>query len=43
MPVHAPFRLGDRGDAVGWLHRTLGVIRRIVDAEQWDARVEQEG
>ena len=40
MPIPAPpLRLGDRGDAVGWLHRTLEAIRRVVDAQEQDARL----
>jgi peptidoglycan hydrolase-like protein with peptidoglycan-binding domain len=38
MPVPAPpLRVGDRGDAVGWLHRTLEAINRAVDRRGRDA------
>src|SRR5688500_7565795 len=38
MPIPVPpLRIGDRGDAVGWLHRTLEAINRAVDAPERDA------
>jgi len=40
MPIPAaPLRAGDRGDAVGWLHRTLEAINRVVDRQERDARL----
>ncbi|MFF9120455.1 neuraminidase-like domain-containing protein [Streptomyces massasporeus] len=40
MPVPAaPLRLGDRGEAVAQLHRTLEAIKRVIDPKERDARV----
>ena len=38
MPIPAhPLGLGDRGDAVGRLHRTLEALNRVVDRQERDA------
>jgi hypothetical protein len=40
MPIPAPpLRVGDRGDAVARLRRTLEAIKRAVDAKERDVRV----